>query len=61
MLGIAEAIRLSREVLHQRADFVGVHRVLTVSLGMSGETEAAKAALEALRRVQALCFTGLAR
>lgn len=47
-----EAIRLSREALRQRADFVGAHRVLTASLGMSGETEAANAALEALRRVQ---------
>jgi TolB-like protein/DNA-binding winged helix-turn-helix (wHTH) protein/Tfp pilus assembly protein PilF len=47
-----EAVRLSREGLRQRSDFVGAHRVLTASLGMSGETEAAKAALEALRRVQ---------
>jgi tetratricopeptide (TPR) repeat protein len=48
----AEAIRLSREALRQRSDFVGAHRVLTASLGMSGETDAAKPALEALRRVQ---------
>ena len=34
-----EAIRLSREALRQRSDFVGAHRVLTASLGMSGETE----------------------
>ena len=33
-----EAIRLSRESLRQRADFVGAHRVLTASLGMSGFT-----------------------
>src|SRR3954471_23226042 len=47
-----EAIRLSRESLRQRADFVGAHRVLTASLGMSGEVAAAEVALEALRRVQ---------
>jgi hypothetical protein len=47
-----EAIRLSREAPRQRADFVGAHRVLTAALGMSGEVDAARAALEALRRVQ---------
>ncbi|QHO72792.1 hypothetical protein ACH79_09320 [Bradyrhizobium sp. CCBAU 051011] len=48
----AEAIRLSREALRQRADFVGAHRVLTAALGMAGGTDAAKAALEGLRRAQ---------
>jgi TolB-like protein/cytochrome c-type biogenesis protein CcmH/NrfG len=48
----AEAIRLSREALRQRADFVGAHRVLTASLGMAGGTDAAKAALAGLRRAQ---------
>ena len=47
-----EAIRLSREAVRQRSDFVGAHRVLTASLGMSGQTDAAKDALAALRRVQ---------
>jgi TolB-like protein len=47
-----EAVRLSREAMRQRADFVGAHRVLTASLGMSGETEAARVALEGLRRAQ---------
>jgi TolB-like protein/Tfp pilus assembly protein PilF len=47
-----DAIRLSREGLRQRSDFVGAHRVLTAALGMSGETGAAKVALEALQRVQ---------
>jgi TolB-like protein/Tfp pilus assembly protein PilF len=47
-----EAIRLSREAMRQRSDFVGAHRVLTAALGMSGETEAARAALEGLQRVQ---------
>ncbi len=48
----AEAIRLSREALRQRTDFVGAHRVLTASLGMAGDGDAAKAALEGLRRTQ---------
>jgi len=47
-----EAIRLSRESLRQRADFVGAHRVLTAALGMSGFTQAAAAALEGLRAAQ---------
>jgi TolB-like protein/DNA-binding winged helix-turn-helix (wHTH) protein/Tfp pilus assembly protein PilF len=47
-----EAIRLSREAVRQRSDFVGAHRVLTASLGMSGEADQAKVALAALRRVQ---------
>jgi TolB-like protein/cytochrome c-type biogenesis protein CcmH/NrfG len=48
----AEAIRLSREALRQRTDFVGAHRVLTAALGMEGGADAAKAALEGLRRAQ---------
>lgn len=57
----AEAIRLSREALRQRTDFVGAHRVLTASLGMEGATEAAKSALEGLRRTQPnLTFAWLA-
>jgi tetratricopeptide (TPR) repeat protein len=47
-----EAIRLSREALRQRSDFVGARRVLTASLGMAGETDAARLALAALRQVQ---------
>jgi TolB-like protein/cytochrome c-type biogenesis protein CcmH/NrfG len=47
-----EAMRLSREAIRQRADFVGAHRVLTASAGMSGRTEVAQAALQELRRVQ---------
>jgi TolB-like protein/Tfp pilus assembly protein PilF len=47
-----EAIRLARESLRQRGDFVGAHRVLTASTGMAGETEAATAALQELRRAQ---------
>jgi TolB-like protein/cytochrome c-type biogenesis protein CcmH/NrfG len=47
-----EAIRMSREALRQRADFVGAHRVLAASAGMAGVTEVAEAALLELRRVQ---------
>ena len=47
-----EAIRLSREALRQRSDFVGAHRVLTAALGMAGFDEPAKAALQELRRTQ---------
>jgi hypothetical protein len=38
--------------LRQRSDFVGAHRVLTASLGMAGGADAAKAALQELRRTQ---------
>jgi TolB-like protein/Tfp pilus assembly protein PilF len=47
-----EAMRLSREALRQRGDFVGAHRVLTAAAGMAGQTEVAKAALRELRRAQ---------
>jgi tetratricopeptide (TPR) repeat protein len=47
-----EAMRLSREALRQRGDFVGAHRVLTAAAGMAGATETARAALEACRRAQ---------
>jgi TolB-like protein len=47
-----EAIRLARESLRQRADFVGGHRVLTAASGMAGYREIAKAALQELRRAQ---------
>ncbi|HEX2150465.1 MAG TPA: winged helix-turn-helix domain-containing protein [Stellaceae bacterium] len=47
-----EAMRLAREALRQRSDFVGAHRVLTAAAGMAGSADAAKAALEACRRAQ---------
>jgi TolB-like protein len=47
-----EAIRLSRESIRQRGDFVGGHRVLTAAAGMVGRDEVAKSALQELRRVQ---------
>jgi TolB-like protein/cytochrome c-type biogenesis protein CcmH/NrfG len=47
-----EAIRLAREAIRERGDFVGAHRVLTAAAGMTGQTDAAKLALRALRRAQ---------
>ena len=47
-----EAMRLAREAIRQRADFVGAHRVLTAAAGMSGRGEVAKVALQELRRAQ---------
>jgi TolB-like protein len=47
-----EAIRLARESLRQRADFVGGHRVLTAAAGMAGYAEVARKALEGLRLAQ---------
>ena len=40
-----EAMRLAREALRQRSDFVGAHRVLTAAAGMAGQAEIAAAAL----------------
>jgi TolB-like protein len=47
-----EAMRLSREGIRQRSDFVGAHRVLTAAAGMAGQSELAEAALGELLRVQ---------
>jgi TolB-like protein len=47
-----EAMRLSREAIRQRSDFVGAHRVLTAAAGMAGERGTAEAALRELRRAQ---------
>jgi TolB-like protein len=47
-----EAMRLAREAIRQRVDFVGGHRVLTAAAGMAGQKDAAKAALLELRRAQ---------
>jgi TolB-like protein len=47
-----EAIRLSRESIRQRGDFVGAHRVLTAAAGMAGRTDIASVALQELRRAQ---------
>ena len=48
----AEAIRLAREAVRARSDFVGGHRVLTAAAGMAGEIELANASLQELRRAQ---------
>jgi TolB-like protein/cytochrome c-type biogenesis protein CcmH/NrfG len=47
-----EAIRLARISIRLRSDFAGAHRVLTAATGMSGDPEAAAAALQELRRAQ---------
>ena len=47
-----EAMRLARQGIRQRADFVGAHRVLTAAAGMAGEMELARLALQDLRRAQ---------
>jgi tetratricopeptide (TPR) repeat protein len=47
-----EAMRLAREAIRQRSDFVGAHRVLTAAAGMAGQADVAKAALQELRRAQ---------
>jgi TolB-like protein len=47
-----EAMRLAREGLRQRADFVGAHRVLAAAAGAAGHDDIARAALSELRRVQ---------
>jgi TolB-like protein/Tfp pilus assembly protein PilF len=48
----AEAIRLCRESIRLRNDFVGAYRVITAAAGMAGEMELAQAMLQELRRVQ---------
>ena len=47
-----DAIKLAREAVRQRSDFVGAHRVLTAAAGMTGDKELAQNALAELRRAQ---------
>jgi TolB-like protein/Tfp pilus assembly protein PilF len=47
-----EAMRMSREAIRLRGDFVGAYRVLTAAAGMAEQRDLAKAALQDLRRVQ---------
>jgi tetratricopeptide (TPR) repeat protein len=47
-----EAVRLAREAIRQRPDFVGVYRVLTAAAAMAGEVALANASLQELRRAQ---------
>jgi tetratricopeptide (TPR) repeat protein len=45
-----EAMRLSREGIRQRGDFVGAHRVLTAAAGMAGQHDVARLAPRDPRR-----------
>jgi hypothetical protein len=45
-------MRMARQAIRQRGDFVGAHRVLTAAAGMLGQTDVATAALQELRRAQ---------
>jgi TolB-like protein/Tfp pilus assembly protein PilF len=47
-----EAMRLAREGIRQRSDFVGAHRVLIAAAGMARRHDIAATALDELRRVQ---------
>jgi TolB-like protein/cytochrome c-type biogenesis protein CcmH/NrfG len=47
-----EAIRLAREGIRQRIDFVGAYRVLASAAGMAGHADVAREALRELLRVQ---------
>jgi TolB-like protein len=47
-----EAMRLARDGIRKRSDFVGAHRVLTAAAGMAQQKDVAKAALQDLRRLQ---------
>jgi TolB-like protein len=47
-----EAMRMSREALRQRGDFVGAHRVLTAAAALAGQADIAKSALAELRLAQ---------
>jgi len=57
-----EAIRLAREGIRQRGDFVGAHRVLTAAAGMAGQGDLAKVALQELCRAQPnICLAWIKR
>ncbi|CAN7749777.1 winged helix-turn-helix domain-containing tetratricopeptide repeat protein [Bradyrhizobium sp. LjRoot220] len=47
-----EAMQDARTAIRLRSDYAGAHRVLTAAAGMSGDPEAAAAALGELRRAQ---------
>jgi TolB-like protein len=47
-----EAMRLAREGIRQRGDFVGAHRVLVAAAALAGHPDIAKTALQELRRTQ---------
>jgi len=57
-----EAIRLAREGIRQRSDFVGAHRVLAAAAGMAGQGDLAKVALQELCRAQPnICLAWIER
>ena len=56
-----EAIRLSREALRQRSDFVGAHRVLTAAAGMAGNDDARESRAAGAAPGAAQHLAGLAR
>jgi hypothetical protein len=45
-------MRVAREAIRLRSDFVGGHRVLVAAAGMSGAADVAAAALQELRAAQ---------
>ncbi len=47
-----EAVRLAREGVRQRPEFVGGYRILTAAAAMAGDQELARSALQELRRTQ---------
>jgi predicted Zn-dependent protease len=47
-----EAVRLAREGLRQRTDFVGGYRILTAAAAIAGDMDLARSALQELRRAQ---------
>jgi TolB-like protein/Tfp pilus assembly protein PilF len=47
-----DAMRLARQAIRQRNDFVGAHRVLTAAAGIAGQADVATTALQELRRAQ---------
>jgi TolB-like protein len=47
-----EAMKLARESIRLRGDFVGAHRVLAAAAGMAGQADVAAAALKEVRRIQ---------
>lgn len=47
-----EAVRLAREGVRQRPEFVGGYRILTAAAAMARDGELARSALQELRRTQ---------
>ena len=47
-----EAMRLAREAIRQRADFVSAYRLLAAAAAMAGDNDLAKAMIQEVRRVQ---------